>query len=316
MTHGGSHHQLSRSERRDAAREKAQALREERRKKDRRGKLLLVGGGILAALVAAALVTVVVLDASRPPRSGPLNMLSDGIRIEEDYKAVLTAALPPEASPVPHLAAQGADVIDIQLYVDYFAVNGKTFMETNGSQLEAWIERGAATLEIHPLSLLNPNSQGTQYSTRSANAAACVANYSPDSYWLVHKALFVNQPEERTPGLSDEELLEMVEATGAARATAIEQCIRSQEFKRWVQAATLRALEGPLPSYSGEVDDENKVRGTPTILVNGLLYKGRLDDADAFAAFVLQAAGTAFNESSTSTPTPTPEPETVEEPEG
>lgn len=288
-------------------REKAKALREARRKKDRRGRLL-IGGGILAATVVAVLVVgSVVLDSAKPPSPGPLNMLSDGIKLEQERKAVPTAALRPGAEPVPNMPGTESDVIDIQIYYDYFAQNAKTFSETNETQIEAWLDSGAATVEIHPLSILNPNSQGTQYSTRSANAAACVANYSPDSYWAVNKALFDKQPEERTPGLSDEELIDLVTGTGVNRAGDVEDCIREQQFKRWVQAATLRALEGPLPGYLGEdSENESKVKGSPTILVNGLLYKDRFDDEDAFAAFVLRAAGTSFNQSTTPTPTPTP----------
>ena len=41
---------------------------------------------------------------------------------------------------------------------------------------------------------------------------------------------------------------------------------------------------------------------------NGMKYTGALNDADAFNAFVLQAANANFNENSTSTPTPTPIP--------
>jgi len=310
MTYGGNNDgHFSTSERREAARAKAREIRELKRKKDRRGKAFLFFGVVGGTLGVLALAGFLVMDSIKPARPGPLNMLSDGIKLTEQYEVVKTAALSPEANPVPNDVGLEVGVVDIQIYIDYFAANSKLFTETNNSQLEAWLEGGAATVEIRPISILNPNSQGTQYSTRSANAAACVANFSPDSYWAVNNALLANQPEERTPGLSDDELHAIVIAAGATRASAIENCIRSQAFKPWVGAATLRALEGPLPGFRGDAkSDENKVRGTPTVLVNGLLYKGPYDDPDAFAAFVVQAAGAIFNETTTSAPTPTPTP--------
>lgn len=308
MTYGSNDDgHLTTNQRRESAREKAKALREQRRKKDRRGRLLIGSGILVVTVVIALVVGFVIVDSAKPEGPGPLNMLSDGIRLEEGRMAVPTSALRPGGQPVAHTVGDESEVIDIRIYYDYFAENSKTFNDANEAQLEAWLDSGVATVEIHPLSILNPNSQGTQYSTRSANAAACVANFSPDSYWAVNKALFDKQPEERTAGLSDDELIDLVRSAGVSRPGDIEECIHEQDFKRWVQEATLRALEGPLPGYQGEdSENENKVKGSPTILVNGLVYKNRFDDADAFAAFVVQATAMTFNDSTT--PTPTPEP--------
>ncbi len=307
MTYGGAEDgNLSKNERREAARKKAKALRDQHRKKDRRNRYLLQGGLIVGALAIVVLVLVLV-NTVRPPSPGPLNMLSDGIKIGQGLKAVPTPALRADQEPVPNVIDATSDVIDIQIYVDYFCPFCKLFEQTNSEQIESWLDLDAASVEIHPIAILNPNSQGTQYSTRSANAAACVANYSPDSYWSVNTALFANQPKERTQGLTDDQLVDIVTDAGVSSSSVIEECIRDQDFKQWVQAATLRALEGPIPNAKNDLVADNKVGGTPTVLVNGVKYKGGVDDADAFAAFVVQAAGASFTEeSATSTPTPTP----------
>jgi protein-disulfide isomerase len=291
---------LSKSESREAAREKAKAIRDSRKRKDRAGKLFLQGGIIFGAVAVVTVIVLVLVNFQRPAGPGPLNMLSDGIKIGTGMVAVPTAALQAEAEPVPNAVDEDSDVIDIQIYVDYLCPFCKVFEDTNTEQLESWLERGAVTVEIHPISILNSNSMGTQYSTRSANVAACVANYAPDSFWEVNKALFANQPDERTSGLSDDELLDVVTEAGLTPTDAIESCIRDQEFKPWVQDATLRALDGPVPN------SEALVKGTPTVVVDGLKYEGAVDDPDAFAAFVIQAAGATFSEQSTPTPTPTP----------
>jgi protein-disulfide isomerase len=303
MTHGGTGREhLSKNERRLAARDKATALRLQQKKKDRFRRFFLQGGLIIGSLAVVAVVVLVIVNTVRPAGPGPLNMLSDGIKIGQDFKAVPTAALQADAEPVPS-ESNTDNVIDIQLYVDYLCPYCQQFGETNDAQIESWMARGAATIEIHPISILNPNSQGTKYSTRAANAAACVANYAPDSYWAVNKALFAAQPEERTPGLSDEELTKVVTGVeGLTNASSISTCITDQTFKGWVGESTLRALDGTIPGTDATVE------GTPTVIVDGLKYDGAIDDADAFAAIVVSAAGASFTESSTATPTPTPTP--------
>ena len=290
---------LSKSESREAAREKAKAIRDSRKRKDRAGKLFLQGGIIFASVAVVTVIVLILVNFQRPAGPGPLNMLSDGIKVGTGMVAIPTAALQAEADPVPNAVDESSDVIDIQIYVDYLCPFCKMFEDTNTEQLESWLDRGAVTVEVHPISILNSNSMGTQYSTRSANAAACVANYSPDSFWAVNKALFANQPDERTAGLSDDELLDVISEAGLTPTESIESCVRDQTFKAWVQDATLRALDGTVPN------SEAVVKGTPTIVVDGLKYEGAVDDPDAFAAFVIQAAGATFSEQSTATPTPT-----------
>ncbi|HEV7948196.1 MAG TPA: thioredoxin domain-containing protein, partial [Glaciihabitans sp.] len=278
MTNGGTGNgHLSKNERREAAREKAKVLRESQKRKDRARRFALQGGLIIGSIAVVTAVALVIVNSQRPAGPGPLNMLSDGIKISQGLTAVPTAALEAEAEPVPHVADPESDVIDIQVYVDYLCPYCKIFETTNNEQMEQWIERGAATVEIHPISILNPNSMGTQYSTRSANAAACVANYAPDSFWATNNALFANQPEERTKGLTDDELIDVVTSTGATPVDEITECVRDQTFKSWVQESTLRALEGTVPN------SEAVVEGTPTVVVDGRKYEGAIDDPDAFA---------------------------------
>jgi protein-disulfide isomerase len=304
LTHGTSgNDRQSKNERREAAREKAEELRESQRKKDRRTKVFLQGGVIVALLAIVAIVAFVIVTTVRPAGPGPRNMLSDGILIGEGLTATPTKALQPGAEPVPNQRNDDDSVIRIQMYVDYFCPICGQFEEANGDQLTTWLESGAANVEIFPMAILDRASQGTKYATRAANAAACVADSSPDQYYDFHNILFANQPEEGTEGLSDDELIAFTEEAGVSNPSAIAKCIDDQKFKSWVADARTRAQNGPI--FDSNVE---KIAGTPTVIVNGLKYTGALDDPKAFSAFVLQAENTNFNESSTATPTPTPEP--------
>jgi protein-disulfide isomerase len=307
MTYGGDG-RLTKNERREAAREKARVLREQHRKVEKRNRALLQGGLVLGSVAIVAIVAVLIFNGAKPAGAGPLNMLSDGLKIGKDFKATPTAALAAGSDPIPFTTPANSATVDIRVYVDYICPFCQAFEAANNPQIETWLKSGAATLEIHPIAALNASSQGTFYSTRAANAAACVANFSPDSFWAVNKALFVNQPKEGTTGLTDDELIKVLTDAGAGNMDKISPCVKDQTFKAWVTAATDRALAGPLPAAKITDPANDKVKGTPTILVNGMLYGGAGDDANAFAAFVVQAAGASFNANPTASPTPTATP--------
>lgn len=294
----------SRAGKRALARQKARELRDEQRKKDRRNRRLIQGGVILASLVIVAVVALTIWSQIPTTRTGPVNMLSDGVKIGEGFVAETTAGLTPGDDPVPSEVVEGSEVIDIRVYLDYQCSACRDFEEANRAQLATWLETGAATVEFHPVALFDRYSLGTKYSTRAANAAACVANYSPDAFFDFNSLMFANQPEESTEGLTDEQITVLAKRADVISAGLIEKCITEQNYKAWVNAATARAVAGPIPNST--VD---RVERTPTVIVNGVQYTGPMDDADAFASFASISAGNAFTEkSATESPTPTPTP--------
>lgn len=298
----------NKNERRDAAREKARQLREEQKKKDRRNRFILQGSLILVTLAIVAVVAIAITSAIRPPAPGPLNMLSDGIKIGEGFHAVKTPALQPSEEPVPSASNEPADVLDIRIYADYMCPICGNFEKANADQIKKLVQEGAATLEIHPVAILDRAAMGTKYSTRSANAAACVANYAPDNFFDFSAILFEHQPEENTPGLDDDTLIALAKEVGVAKFTDVSSCIKDQSFKAWVKASTDRFINNPLPN----VVPEPAQRGTPTIVVNGQLYQYTYDpstgafDPQEFASFLVQVLGANYSESSVPSPSPSP----------
>jgi protein-disulfide isomerase len=293
------------TERREQAREKAKALRAQHKKSERRGRLFLRVGILVAVVAVAAIVAVSIISTIRPPSSGPLNMLSDGIQIGAGLEATQTAALRPGAEPVPNVPGDGADILTIVVYMDYFEPAAAEFSVANNDQISTWVDTGAATIEFHPISMLNSKSQGSQYSTRAANAAGCVANYDPNSFYDFHRALLADQPAETSTGLSDDELIERARSVGVSSMGSVSDCVRDIRFKNWVNEASARALAGPIPNTDPVVD---AIVATPTVLVNGLQYTGAPADTQAFSTFVVQAAGQSFTDASTETPVPTDSP--------
>ena len=273
----------SKKARREFARETARIMREEERKKRRRNRIITQVSVVLGAIAVAVIVVLMVSSSVKPPVPGPLNMASDGILLTGDgtgeIVGVPTAGIPIDGTPTATDPATYADTVNIVLYVDYQCPFCQLFETTNAATLETWVSQGLATVEYHPIAILDNASQGAKYSTRAANAAACVANYQPDSFFEANAALFSKQPPEQTRGLTNAELASVVAEAGVTDLKVV-SCINDETFTRWVSDATARTRTA-VPNSSLE-----RIASTPTVLVNGQQYTGALDDAEAFRAFV------------------------------
>jgi protein-disulfide isomerase len=273
--------------RREHARELARVEREAAKRRQKRNRLFLQGGIVAIVLAVAAVVVVVIATSTSVSAVSPKNMASDGILFTGDGTAVspvATKALEPGADPVASDPSATDAAVNIVTYIDYACPICQTFETANSEQITGWVSQGAATLEIHPISILDRVSLGTKYSSRAANAAVCVANFEPDQYLAVNDALFAGQPEENTSGL-DTAALKTLVADAGADSDEVASCISDKTFADWVTAATDRVTDGELAS-----DTVTEFVGTPTVLVNGELYQGSISDAEAFAAFVAEVA--------------------------
>jgi len=288
----------SKKARRDQAREHAREMREvERKRKVRNG--WIIRGSVGLALVAVAVVTILIFNSVRQaeieaaiPKPGPANMISDGILLQGDGSgnivAVPTAAIPAGGDYTPTDLTKYADTVNIVTYVDYFCPICQSFEQTNAEQLGTWVSAGAATLEIHPISILDRSSLGTRYASRSANAMACVAQYDPNRFFQATTAMYASQPAEGTSGLTNEEIASVLAGAGVTDLDVV-KCINDETFKQWVTDATARTNVGPIPN-----SDLARVSGTPTVLVNGYQYPGAVNDASAFAEFVSAVASGTY----------------------
>jgi protein-disulfide isomerase len=269
--------------RRDAAREAARIAREKAKKQERLRRWLIPTSVTVGVLAVATIVTLVIVNSAPLPQTdaGPKNMASDGILLVGEDGAMVpvkTPAIPPSGTPTPNDPEEG--VANIVMYVDFSCPACQAFEATNSTYIEGLVASGAATLQVHPIAILDHLYQGTQYSTRSNNAGACVANYEPESFYDFMSAMYVNQPAETSTGLTNGEIVEVAKQAGIDNSD-VNKCIEGVVFESWVGAATDRSRIGPIPNSSLE-----GITGTPTVLVNGIQYTGSIQDAAAFQAFV------------------------------
>lgn len=271
---------LSKAERTAQAREQARKIREEQLKKEKRNKLL-IGWGIVVAVVAIlviiALVVVQNLQNSTPVAdSGPtpangnvhggVTLLANSEVVKSEPATVNVADVPaPLPSKPATVAAPGAEAeagkpVKVVAYIDFICPVCKRFETTYGESLTNLRNEGKISLEYRPLGFLDQQST-TNYSSRAANAAACVVNTSPEKYADFFNLLFERQPSEGGAGISDKDLKAMATEVGAAN---IDSCIDNKEFRPYVKVATQEAAA-------------IGITGTPTVFVDGKQWDGSTD---------------------------------------
>lgn len=282
----------SKAERTAAARERAREIREAQLKKEKRNKLL-IGWGIVAAVVAIlAIVALVVTSSIRnnapiadegpTPANGNVHggvtLLANTEVAKLDPAAVKLADLPSAPSTPPaEVTAPGAEAeagkpVKVVLYVDFICPACKNFEAQYNETLTSLRNEGKISVEYRPLGFLDAQST-TNYSSRAANAAACVVNESPEKYADFVNALFDKQPAEGGPGLSDSDLKKMATDIGAKN---IDKCVDDKTYRPYVKYATAEAAA-------------IGVTGTPTVFVEGKQW-GKGDSAQTpFEQFLTAA---------------------------
>jgi protein-disulfide isomerase len=91
------------------------------------------------------------------------------------------------------VVGDGANTLDT--YIDFMCPVCNQFEQVYGEAISGLVEDGTITHNIHPISILDARSQGTEYSTRAANAMYCVAAADGTAAVPFMQAMFANQPE-------------------------------------------------------------------------------------------------------------------------
>lgn len=169
-------------------------------------------------------------------------------------------------------------------YIDFMCPVCNQFEQAYGDAIQGLVDDGTITLGIHPIAILDRSSQGTKYSTRAANAMYCVAVADADAVMPFVKAMYANQPQEGSTGLTDAQILQIASSAGV---TGIDDCVKSGRYSDFV--TTMTAKTPVQPGASGI--------GTPTIAINGQVIANSTlpEPADL---------GSLFEASATPTPTP------------
>ena len=224
-------------EQRAAAAAKVAEMRRQQAAKERRRNILL---GLAVGVVVLLIIGGAVYLNSTRDTSGD------------------TSAAVPSGLVDTQGFVRGKDSAPVHLimYEDFMCPICGRFEKDNAGFLAQQVDAGNVQVEYRPIAILDRESNGTNYSTRSANAIACVlSNAGATAAGKMHDLLYANQPAEGTDGLSDGQLVDLAVQAGADKS-AVQACIDDQKYAGWVANVT-------------DQSSKDGVTGTPTAVVNG-----------------------------------------------
>lgn len=219
----------------------------------------------------------------------PANMSSGGIVFQGPGDPVPMPGDPLRAGAVPTPNSVNRETgNDIMVYLDYRCPHCMEFEMKNGEYLAGLIAAGNTTVEVIPLSFMDRMSEESYYSSRATGAVACFTDLQPASAWKAHATLLTPQVQPGVgPGLSNDELITALQQGVEGMSKSVGECIKHERFVPFAQGLNGWVFQNPVPNTIAE---SVRIEGTPTILVNGLVYPGDPSDPDAFRAFVEEQA--------------------------
>lgn len=187
------------------------------------------------------------------------------------------SAVPPNATSAGALSFGEADAkVTLTVYADFMCPYCGQFERVNGEAIDSLVSDGTIKLEIHPMSFLDAQSNGSQYSTRAANAFVTIAAADQTAALAFNQLLFANQPSEGSSGLTDAQLADF--ATQAGASPEVVAKIADLSYTGWIDELTQQAFN------SG-------ITGTPTVKINGETFTGDIYNRGPLEEAIAQAAG-------------------------
>lgn len=245
-----SNKKKSRQEREASSRSRGAELMQQQRAKEKRRNAMIQGGLLVTVVAVVILLVVVVLqyrDRQSEPATAPAGVSDDGGFVVGAEDASVTVAV----------------VEDLQCPVC------REFELANGQKLQELSQADDTAVEYRVVSFLDRASTD-DYSSRAANATACVWDEGDPEVWRsFHDSLYAQQPAEGGAGLSDDQLVQLATTAGADESS-VRPCVEDGGFRRWVEQNT-------------DAISDSGVSGTPTVFVNG-------EETDARTPEELQAA--------------------------
>src|SRR6185437_14160800 len=150
----------------------------------------------------------------------------------------------------------GNGPVRVDAFIDFLCPYCRRFELSAGPTLARLVAGGQVSLVYHPMNFLDEAST-TSYSTRAAAASGCAADRG--RFVEYAHALFVSQPPEGGPGLTDAELAGLGRTVGLDDA-AFTTCVSDAPYLDWPPYVTARAAA-------------LGVEATPTVLVAGALVR-------------------------------------------
>lgn len=148
--------------------------------------------------------------------------------------------------------------VTVDLYEDFMCPICREFETQDSATIKQLVTADKVTVRYHPVAILDRESNGTEYSTRAAGAAAAAAEAG--KFIEYHDVLYQNQPSEGSDGLTNAKLIELGKSVGLT-SSSFADAINNKTYTAW----------------AGKVTDTFSSRGytgTPTVVVAGKQLTG------------------------------------------
>ena len=184
---------------------------------------------------------------------------------------VIPGRLPKGTTSEGDAVLVGDGPVRVDAFIDFLCPFCRQFELSAAPALADLVASGRVSVAYHPMNFLDGAST-TDYSTRAAAASGCAADRG--RFLSYAHALFVHQPPEGGPGLSDAELAGLGQDAGLTSA-AFAGCLAETPYLDWPPYVTARA-------------EAAGVTATPTVLVAGASVQ---PDPQSITAAVTRANG-------------------------
>ncbi|KHK95434.1 DSBA oxidoreductase [Microbacterium mangrovi] len=178
-----------------------------------------------------------------------------GIVIAMNNKATSPAETPTSS----HITKDGGIVFGdskkntITTYIDFLCPICNQFEQAEGPTIKQQMDSGKAQLVVQPVAILDNRTNPTGYSSRAGSAMYSVTIHDYAHAYAFMQALYANQPQEGSAGLTDQQIIDVAKKAGVNMTSELEKEINANKYQKYVQAAQL-------PSGA---------TGTPTLVING-----------------------------------------------
>jgi len=293
----------TKSQRRDDARAKALALRQEQERKAKRTRLIAIGGLVAAVAVLGVVIFAIVRQGQANAEAYGDVVFAGGTEntLLPTFDDIETPDAADDAGGIPISAAgvgtAGEDDVVVEVYFDFMCPWCGKFDDANAAELDALAADEGVTVVYKNIAFLDGNSQGTFYSTRSANAAATVAAEDPEHYTAFVTALYVNQPTEGAAGLKDARIAEIALEVGVPQAvvdTFTETVdgtyeVATSEDETETREGSWRRYAPFVAVTTQQAATDLGGLSTPTVLIDGEKWEGDLYSTGPLTQAVLEA---------------------------
>ena len=149
--------------------------------------------------------------------------------------------------------AVGTGPVVIDLYEDFMCPICHEFETASGATIKQLVAQNKVTVRYHPVAILDASSNGTDYSTRAAGAAAAAAEGG--KFLAYHDILYANQPREGSDGLTDAKLIQLGASVGLT-GSSFADAVNNKTYDAWAGKVT-------------ETFAQRGYTGTPTVVIAG-----------------------------------------------